>query len=106
MSFDTLGLAEPLLRAVHEAGYTTPTPIQAQAIPAVLSGGDLLGGAQTGTGKTAGFVLPLLQRLMAKPAVRDARGKLPIRAPHPHADARARRAGRGERAHLRQAPRS
>ncbi len=80
MSFDTLGLAEPLLRAVHEAGYTTPTPIQAQAIPAVLSGGDVMGGAQTGTGKTAGFVLPLLQRLMDKPAVRDARGKLPIRA--------------------------
>jgi ATP-dependent RNA helicase RhlE len=80
MSFDTLGLAEPLLRAVREQGYTTPTPIQAQAIPVVLQGGDLLGGAQTGTGKTAGFVLPMLQRLMAKPAVRDARGKLPIRA--------------------------
>jgi len=80
MSFDTLGLADALLRAVHEAGYTTPTPIQAQAIPAVLSGGDVMGGAQTGTGKTAGFVLPLLQRLMATPAVRDARGKLPIRA--------------------------
>ena len=80
MSFDSLGLAEPLLRAVHEAGYTTPTPIQAQAIPSVLSGGDVMGGAQTGTGKTAGFVLPLLQRLMTKPAVRDARGKLPIRA--------------------------
>ena len=79
MSFDTLGLAEPLLRAVHEAGYTTPTPIQAQAIPAVLSGGDVMGGAQTGTGKTAGFVLPMLHRLMAQPAVRDARGKLPIR---------------------------
>jgi ATP-dependent RNA helicase RhlE len=79
MSFDSLGLAEPLLRAVHEAGYTTPTPIQAQAIPAVLSGGDVMGGAQTGTGKTAGFVLPMLQRLMDKPAVRDARGKLPIR---------------------------
>jgi ATP-dependent RNA helicase RhlE len=80
MSFDSLGLAESLLRAVHEAGYTTPTPIQAQAIPAVLSGGDVMGGAQTGTGKTAGFVLPMLQRLMAKPAVRDVRGKLPIRA--------------------------
>jgi len=80
MSFDTLGLAEPLLRAVHEQGYTTPTPIQAQAIPVVLQGGDLMGGAQTGTGKTAGFVLPMLHRLMAKPAVRDARGKLPIRA--------------------------
>jgi ATP-dependent RNA helicase RhlE len=80
MSFDTLGLAEPLLRAVHEQGYTIPTPIQAQAIPVVLQGGDLMGGAQTGTGKTAGFVLPMLHRLMAKPAVRDARGKLPIRA--------------------------
>ncbi len=79
MTFDTLGLAEPLLRAVHEAGYTVPTPIQAQAIPAVLSGGDVMGGAQTGTGKTAGFVLPLLHRLMATPAVRDSRGKLPIR---------------------------
>ena len=80
MSFDTLGLAEPLLRAVHETGYTTPTPIQAQAIPAVLTGGDLMGGAQTGTGKTAGFTLPLLHRLMQKPAARDARGRLPIRA--------------------------
>jgi ATP-dependent RNA helicase RhlE len=80
MSFDSLGLAEPLLRAVREAGYTTPTPIQAQAIPAVLSGGDVMGGAQTGTGKTAGFVLPMLQRLMDKPAMRDPRGKLPIRA--------------------------
>ncbi|MCR5886143.1 DEAD/DEAH box helicase [Rhizobacter sp. J219] len=80
MSFDSLGLAEPLLRAVHEQGYTTPTPIQAQAIPVVLQGGDLLGGAQTGTGKTAGFTLPLLHRLMQKPAVRDARGRLPIRA--------------------------
>jgi ATP-dependent RNA helicase RhlE len=80
MSFDDLGLAEPLLRAVHEYGYTTPTPIQAQAIPAVLSGGDVMGGAQTGTGKTAGFVLPMLHRLMATPAVRDAKGRLPIRA--------------------------
>jgi ATP-dependent RNA helicase RhlE len=80
MSFDSLGLAEPLLRAVHEQGYTAPTPIQAQAIPAVLSGGDLLAGAQTGTGKTAGFTLPMLHRLAGKPAVRDARGRIPIRA--------------------------
>ena len=65
MSFSSLGLAESLLRAVTEHGYTTPTPIQLQAIPAVLNGGDLLAGAQTGTGKTAGFVLPLLQRLTA-----------------------------------------
>ena len=80
MSFASLGLAEPLLRAVEEYGYTTPTPIQTQAIPVVLGGGDLLGGAQTGTGKTAGFTLPTLHRLMEKPAVRDARGRLPIRA--------------------------
>ncbi|HEX6362465.1 MAG TPA: DEAD/DEAH box helicase, partial [Albitalea sp.] len=80
MSFDSLGLAEPLLRAVHEQGYTIPTPIQAQAIPAVLSGGDLMAGAQTGTGKTAGFTLPLLHRLAARPAARDAKGRIPIRA--------------------------
>ncbi|QTB36301.1 DEAD/DEAH box helicase [Burkholderia pseudomallei] len=65
MSFASLGLAEPLVRAVNELGYTQPTPIQAQAIPAVLGGGDLLAGAQTGTGKTAGFTLPILQRLHA-----------------------------------------
>jgi ATP-dependent RNA helicase RhlE len=67
MSFENLGLAEPLLKAIAEAGYTVPTPIQAQAIPAVLSGGDLLAGAQTGTGKTAGFTLPLLHKLAATP---------------------------------------
>ena len=59
-SFEALGLSEALVRAVSELGYTTPTAIQQQAIPAVLSGGDLLAGAQTGTGKTAGFVLPIL----------------------------------------------
>ena len=80
MNFTDLGLVEPIVRAVHEHGYDTPTPIQAQAIPTVLSGADLMGGAQTGTGKTAGFTLPMLQRLMAKPAVRDAKGRLPIRA--------------------------
>ena len=70
MSFASLGLAPELVRAVEEAGYTVPTPIQTQAIPAVLSGGDLLAGAKTGTGKTAGFTLPMLQRLEAsKPAV-------------------------------------
>ncbi len=63
MSFAELGLAEPIVRAVTENGYTQPTPIQAQAIPAVLKGGDLLAGAQTGTGKTAGFTLPVLQLL-------------------------------------------
>jgi ATP-dependent RNA helicase RhlE len=80
MNFTDLGLAEPLLRAVREHGYEIPTPIQVQAIPAVLKGGDLLAGAQTGTGKTAGFVLPMLQRLMAVPSKRDARGRVAIRA--------------------------
>ena len=80
MQFTDLGLSEELLRAVREQGYDTPTPIQAQAIPAVLKGGDLLAGAQTGTGKTAGFVLPMLQRLMAAPPKRDARGRICIRA--------------------------
>jgi ATP-dependent RNA helicase RhlE len=60
-----LGLEPELLRAVAAKGYTTPTPIQKAAIPAVLSGRDVLAGAQTGTGKTAGFVLPLLQKLGA-----------------------------------------
>ena len=67
MSFSTLGLSEAIVRAVSEHGYTIPTPIQMQAIPAVLNGGDLLAGAQTGTGKTAGFVLPILQRLTTTP---------------------------------------
>ena len=63
MSFAQLGLSADIVRAVTEHGYTIPTPIQAQAIPAVLLGGDLLAGAQTGTGKTAGFTLPILHRL-------------------------------------------
>src|SRR5471032_2278068 len=63
MSFSSLGLSDAIVRAVTEAGYTTPTPIQMQAIPAVMNGGDLLAGAQTGTGKTAGFTLPILHRL-------------------------------------------
>src|SRR3954470_6173111 len=62
-SFESLGLLPELLRAVTEHGYTIPTPIQAQAIPVVAQGRDLLAAAQTGTGKTAGFVLPVLQRL-------------------------------------------
>ena len=79
MSFESLGLAEPLVRAVREHGYTQPTPIQQQAIPAVLSGSDLMAGAQTGTGKTAGFVLPMLQRLAEGKPARDARGRAAIR---------------------------
>ncbi|NDA42470.1 MAG: DEAD/DEAH box helicase, partial [Gammaproteobacteria bacterium] len=65
MQFSDLGLTPDLLRAVAEKGYDTPTPVQSKAIPAVLAGGDVLAGAQTGTGKTAGFVLPLLQKLGA-----------------------------------------
>lgn len=63
MSFNSLGLSAELLRAVNEQGYDTPTPIQTQAIPVILEGRDVMAGAQTGTGKTAGFTLPLLQRL-------------------------------------------
>jgi ATP-dependent RNA helicase RhlE len=80
MTFDDLGLAQPILRAIREQGYETPTPIQAQAIPAVLAGGDLLAGAQTGTGKTAGFTLPLLHRLAAGQPAKDSRGRYAIRA--------------------------
>ncbi|MEQ1532266.1 MAG: DEAD/DEAH box helicase [Sideroxydans sp.] len=76
MSFASLGLSAELVRAVTERGYTEPTPIQAQAIPVILKGGDLMGGAQTGTGKTAGFTLPLLQLLADKQVV----GKGHIRA--------------------------
>ncbi|TNF96072.1 MAG: DEAD/DEAH box helicase, partial [Gammaproteobacteria bacterium] len=65
MSFKSLGLRAELLRAVSEKGYSEPTPIQRQAIPPILEGRDIMGGAQTGTGKTAGFTLPLLQRLMS-----------------------------------------
>ncbi|MFO1316813.1 MAG: DEAD/DEAH box helicase [Burkholderiales bacterium] len=80
MAFSKLGLSEALLRAVAEQGYTTPTPIQAQAIPAVLAGGDLLAGAQTGTGKTAGFVLPMLQRLSTRPSPHAGGARKPLRA--------------------------
>ncbi len=78
VKFSELGLAEPLLRAVTSEGYTVPTPIQAQSIPPILAGRDLLGCAQTGTGKTAAFSLPLLHRLMANAPVRGK--KRPIRA--------------------------
>ncbi len=78
MSFSALGLRAELLLAVSEQGYTEPTPIQAQAIPAVLAGRDLMGGAQTGTGKTAGFTLPLLHKLAEQPA--GTHGRTPVRA--------------------------
>jgi ATP-dependent RNA helicase RhlE len=73
--FKELGLIEPLLRAINDAGYTTPTPIQLKAIPQVLNGGDLLAGAQTGTGKTAGFTLPILQLLSEKKATGSTVGR-------------------------------
>ncbi|HEY8941279.1 MAG TPA: ATP-dependent RNA helicase RhlE [Cellvibrio sp.] len=79
MSFESLGLRADILRAIAEAGYTTPTPIQLQAIPAVLKGGDILAGAQTGTGKTAGFTLPLLEKLSQK-VVDKTKGRRPVRA--------------------------
>ena len=72
MSFESLGLAPALLRALAEHGYTDPTPIQAAAIPLVLEGHDLLAGAQTGTGKTAAFALPLLQQLCRRAAAATA----------------------------------
>ena len=80
MHFSDLGLAEEIVLAVTEHGYTEPTPIQAQAIPAVLAGGDLLAGAQTGTGKTAGFVLPILHRLSDKSVKGPSSGRPPVRA--------------------------
>lgn len=77
MTFHDLALTAPLQRAVEAIGYDTPTPIQQQAIPAVLAGRDLLGCAQTGTGKTAAFALPLIQLLDSSPAPR---GRRPVRA--------------------------
>ena len=73
MSFSTLGLGPKLLQSISDAGYTQPTPIQSAAIPRVLQGRDLIGIAQTGTGKTAAFVLPLLERILSKPQSRAPR---------------------------------
>jgi ATP-dependent RNA helicase RhlE len=73
MSFDSFGLLAELLRAINEQGYSEPTPIQRQAIPVILKGHDVLGGAQTGTGKTAGFTLPLLQLLSKRPPSNERR---------------------------------
>ncbi len=78
-SFDELGLRPEILRAVAEAGYTTPTPIQSQAIPIILSGKDVMGGAQTGTGKTAGFTLPILQKLLPMANASPSPARHPVR---------------------------
>ncbi|HVO89449.1 MAG TPA: DEAD/DEAH box helicase [Casimicrobiaceae bacterium] len=79
-SFAELGLRPEILRAVAEAGYTIPTPIQQQAIPIVLAGRDVLGGAQTGTGKTAGFGLPILHKLSAQANTSPSPARHPVRA--------------------------
>ncbi len=78
MSFESLGLMAELVHAVSEKGYSVPSPIQQQAIPLVLEGRDIMAGAQTGTGKTAGFTLPLLQRLMV--SSKPGKGRRPVRA--------------------------
>ena len=70
MTFDSLNLIDPIRRALQTEGYTTPTPIQAEAIPIVLEGKDLLGCAQTGTGKTAAFAIPILQLLAGRQTFR------------------------------------
>src|SRR4051812_42849365 len=80
MTFDELKLAPAILKAVREQGYDTPTPIQAQAIPAILEGHDIMGGAQTGTGKTAGFTLPVLHLLAPHANTSPSPARHPIRA--------------------------
>ena len=78
--FEQLGLIEPLLRAVTELGYQTPTPVQAEAIPLVLEGRDLMAGAQTGTGKTAAFALPILQQIAPLASTSASPARHPVRA--------------------------
>ena len=98
MLFEKLGLSAELLRAIDEQGYREATPIQQQAIPLILEGRDVLAGAQTGTGKTAGFTLPLLQRLQAVP---DQWTTQTHPRPDTDPDARTRRTGQRERSRLR-----
>jgi len=80
MSFEQLGLSTDLLRAISDQGYVNPTPIQEQAIPVILEGKDVMGGAQTGTGKTASFTLPMLQRLQVHANISMSPAKHPVRA--------------------------
>ncbi|MFH0750225.1 MAG: DEAD/DEAH box helicase, partial [Chloroflexota bacterium] len=80
MTFDSLGLSAELLRAVADEGFTVPTPIQSQAIPLILEGRDLMGAAQTGTGKTAAFVLPIFERLKAQANTSFSPARHPVRA--------------------------
>ena len=80
MSFAQLNLSAEILRAIADQGYTHPTPIQTQAIPPILAGKDIMGGAQTGTGKTAGFTLPMLHRLQPDASTSASPARHPIRA--------------------------
>ncbi len=86
MTFKQLGIIDPILKALSEEGYEFPTPIQQQAIPLLLEGKDLLGCAQTGTGKTAAFALPILQHLYNSPQTQS--GKRSLRRPHSSANER------------------
>ncbi|MGA7815213.1 DEAD/DEAH box helicase, partial [Caballeronia sp.] len=79
-TFDQFGLSPDILRAVVDSGYTIPTPIQAQAIPVVLAGRDVMGAAQTGTGKTASFSLPIIQRLLPMASTSASPARHPVRA--------------------------
>ncbi|MGL6013340.1 MAG: DEAD/DEAH box helicase, partial [Shewanella oncorhynchi] len=81
MPFSKLGLSDPILRAITELGYSQPTPIQEKAIPVILKGKNLLAGAQTGTGKTASFVLPILQMFAEMPKIRAKRVRALILTP-------------------------
>ena len=104
--FTSLGLAEPLLRAIADAGYTIPTPIQAQAIPQVLAGSDLLAAAQTGTGKTAGFTLPILHHLSTRalPSPKPGRPRCreqSVPGAHLHFDRNTRLLNRGKSVEMR-----
>ena len=80
MSFSDLGLAPELLRAIADQGYTEPTPVQAKAIPPILAGQDVMAAAQTGTGKTAGFTLPMLHRLKEFASTSVSPARHPVRA--------------------------
>ena len=81
MHFTDLGLSAELLRAIADLGYDTPTPVPHQAIPILLGGHDLMAAAQTGTGKTAGFVLPVLQLLASRPAASRVRPRVLVLTP-------------------------
>ena len=110
VDFSTLGLSSDLVNILATLGYEEPTPVQREAIPLILAGKDVLAQAATGTGKTAAFALPIIQRLLEspvrRPRSREGFGALrPARA-RPRADARARDAGGGSRAQVREGDRA